>query len=159
MRFFNGADELTNNQGGGAGLASALDPHIRQASKRWNVDLNYNAQLTPHFKLTTQAAYFNTSQEVKNQYTIFPAGAFNGAFPNGFIGNPEVWERHTRINATALYSGIEKHTLRLGVGYHHSDMYKIKETKNFECDENMCLESWPLNIQTMYYFMFFKFCK
>ncbi|WP_111977239.1 TonB-dependent receptor plug domain-containing protein [Algibacillus agarilyticus] len=131
-----------NNQGGGAGLVSALDPDIRQASKRWNIDLNYNAQLTPNFKITTQATYFNTSQEVKNQYTIFPAG-YAGVFTEGLIGNPQVWEKHTRLNINAQYTAIKDHSIRGGFGYHNADMYRIEETKNFGIDPSTGLPIAP----------------
>jgi len=120
-----------NNLGLGAGLAEALDPLANQASDRRNFDINYKSQLNNDWLLEMQAAYFSTSQEIKNQYTIFPQGAFGGAYPNGFIGNPEVWERHTRFNIAGLYTGFESHILRLGSGYHKGDMYKTKETKNF----------------------------
>ena len=120
-----------NNLGLGAGLAEALDPEAKKASQRRNLDINYQKHLSDAWQLEVQAAYFDTSQEIKNQYTIYPAGAFGGAYPNGFIGNPEVWERHTRFNASGLYSGQENHLIRIGAGYHKGNMYKTKETKNF----------------------------
>lgn len=118
------------NLGLGAGLAGALDPEADKASERRNIDINYENNLTDTWMLTVQASYFDTSQDI-DQYTIFPAGAFAGAFPNGFIGNPEVWERHTRFNITGLYTGQDDHIVRMGAGYHKGDMYKTKETKNF----------------------------
>jgi len=42
-----------------------------------------------------------------------------------------VWERHTRFNVTGLYTGLERHIIRMGAGYHLGDMYKTRETKNF----------------------------
>ncbi|GLX80304.1 receptor [Thalassotalea insulae] len=119
-----------NNLGLGAGLAAALDPEADKASRRRNFDINYKSQITEDWQLDVQATYFDTSQDI-DQYTIYPAGAFGGAYPNGFIGNPEVWERHTRFNITGLYSGLNNHIVRLGSGYHKGDMYKTKETKNF----------------------------
>lgn len=119
-----------SNLGLGAGLAGALDPDADKASERRNLDINYHSNLTEQWQLTLQASYFDTSQDI-DQYTIFPAGAFGGAYPNGFIGNPEVWERHTRFNVTGLYTGLDEHIVRMGAGYHKGDMYKTKETKNF----------------------------
>jgi len=120
-----------DNAGIGAGLGEALDPTSRQASTRWNADINYKNKITNDWLLDMQLAYFDTSQTVLNNYIIFPEGAFGGAFPNGFIGNPEVWERHSRFNITGEYSGLDKHLIRLGAGYHNGDMYKTQETKNF----------------------------
>ena len=119
-----------DNLGLGAGLAGALDPDADKSSQRRNIDVNYKSQLTEQWQIDVQASYFDTSQEI-DQYTIFPVGAFGGAFPNGFIGNPEVWERHTRFNITGLYTGQDNHIIRMGIGYHKGDMYKVKETKNF----------------------------
>lgn len=126
--------QLRNNTGVGAGLGEALDPSAKQKSERYNVDVTYVSQLTDNFELTTQGSYFDTSQEIKNNYLIYPKGAdlgFGAPFTEGFIGNPENWERHTRVNFTGLYTGIDKHTLRGGIGYYYSDLHKTKESKNF----------------------------
>ncbi len=119
-----------NNLGLGAGLSAALDPEADKASRRRNFDINYQSQISDTWQLEAQVTYFDTSQDI-DQYTIYPAGAFGGAYPNGFIGNPEVWERHTRFNMTGLYTGWDNHVVRLGTGFHKGDMYKTKETKNF----------------------------
>lgn len=123
------------NLGLGAGLAAALDPEADKASNRRNLDINYQTNLTDDWQITAQASYFDTSQDI-DQYTIYPAGAFGGAYPNGFIGNPEVWERHTRFNLTGLYTGTENHIIRMGTGFHKGDMYKTRETKNFGLGPN-----------------------
>jgi len=120
-----------DNVGIGAGLAEALDPTSNQASNRRNFDINYKNQINDDWLIDAQVTYFDTSMRIKNNYIIFPEGAFGGAYLNGFIGNPEVWERHTRLNVTGLYRGIENHIFRLGTGYHKGDMYKTRETKNF----------------------------
>ena len=126
--------QLRDNVGVGAGLGEALDPTSRQKSERYNIDINYNRQYSKDLQLTSQASYFDTYQEIKNNYIIYPQGAdvgFGSPFPDGFIGNPENSERQTRLNVSALYSGIDKHTLRLGLGYYYSDLYRTSETKNF----------------------------
>ena len=117
-------------RGIGIGLAEALDPTSRQESKRWNFDINYETQVSENFNITAQATYFDTTQEVKNDYIIFPAG-YAGVFTDGLIGNPEAFERHNRLNLTGLYSGFNAHILRFGAGSHKADLYKIQESKNF----------------------------
>ena len=52
-------------------------------------------------------------------------------FPDGFIGNPEVFERHFRFDVSAFFSGFERHLVRTGAGIHYGDLYKVKEAKNF----------------------------
>jgi iron complex outermembrane receptor protein len=65
---------------------------------------------------------------------LFPPGAFGGAFVDGMIGNPYKWERHERLSATAAYTGFDAHRLRFGIGYVHQDLYRARETKNFNPD-------------------------
>ena len=123
----------------GLGLAEALDPEARQESLRRNIDVSYKKQIGSDLEANVVAAYFDTSQEISNNFTLFPAGADIGLgapFPDGVIGNPELWERHERLNATFLYSGIETHKIRVGLGYHHADLCRTKEVKNFGLGPN-----------------------
>ncbi|HEC17093.1 MAG TPA: TonB-dependent receptor [Sedimenticola sp.] len=113
----------------GAGLGSALDPQGRYASDRWNVDLTYdNPLFTDNWEVEGQISFRNTSQEVEEDVLLMPPG---GVFPNGMIGNPEVFENHWRLDLSAFYTGFERHKVRIGAGYFLADIYKVKEEKNF----------------------------
>lgn len=141
--------QLRNNVGTGAGLAEALDPDARQKSERFNIDANFNHRFDNGVLLDVQASAFNTSQEIKNQYTIFPVGSDAGTgfiYPNGFIGNPEVWEKQQRMNATFKYNNIDWHKISVGIGYYYSDLYRTSETKNFGlgADGNVIIPGSPL---------------
>jgi iron complex outermembrane receptor protein len=135
------------NRGSGISVAQTLDPINRSSSDRWNVDLTYD---NPHFAedwaVKTQWSYFDTSQEQDENLTLFPPGArlpiaANGqigvppvgiiTFPQGYIGNPEVFERHARFNTSALYSGFSGHALRFGAGFNYGNLYKTQATQNF----------------------------
>ena len=122
--------------GNGAGVAEALDPHNRYASDRRNVDLTYhNATLAQDWDFTAQLSYLDTSQEVEEDLIVFPPGSAVGdAFPDGAIGNPEVYERHSRFNMSTFFSGFDRHQLRFGAGYYLGEIYKVKESKNFRVD-------------------------
>ncbi len=129
--------------GTGAGVAEALDPNGELESDRFNADLTYhNPEFTESWDVKAQVSYFDTSQEVSDDINLFPANSFLpgpvliGPFPNGIIGNPEVWERHTRYNLTGLFSGFKNHSVRSGIGYTNQDIYKVKEEKNFGLDGN-----------------------
>lgn len=77
------------NKGNGAGIAQALDPVNRYASDRWNVDLNYdNPNFAEDWNVKAQLSYFDTSQEVERDLTLFPAGARLPIAANGQIGSP-----------------------------------------------------------------------
>lgn len=116
--------------GTGAGVAQALDPQGSNDSRRINTDLTFTKAVGVDWDVTAQASYFDTSAE--SDLILYPPNAFGGAFPDGLIGSPYVYERHTRLGASSFYNGFERHSLRLGLGYVHSDMYKIREFKNFD---------------------------
>ena len=118
-----------NDVGTGAGVAQALDPAGSNDSRRINADITHTAQLGSDWELTSQLSFFDTSAE--SDLVLYPQGAFGGAFPDGVIGNPYVYERHTRLGISAFYHGIKDHNIRLGAGGIHNDMYKTEETKNF----------------------------
>ncbi|MGH8644336.1 MAG: TonB-dependent receptor plug domain-containing protein [Gammaproteobacteria bacterium] len=135
--------------GTGAGGAQALDPDGRFNSDRWNVDLTYhNPSLAEQWDVEGQISYFDTSQEVDSNEALFPRGTvlpigpdgnisgtgIPALFPNGFIGNPEVFERHARFNVSAFYTGFFRHLLRMGTGFNYANIWKVKESKNFGID-------------------------
>lgn len=141
-RFRSGLQQR-RNWGIGAGIAEALDPISRYKSDRINADLTWEKELfNKDLHITTQISYLSTTQELEENLIIFPPGVVLpdgpdetiGPYPDGLIGNPEVWERHNRFNLTANYSGIDRHSIRTGVGYYHGDVYKVRETKNYGID-------------------------
>ena len=128
-RLRGGFQEI-NDGGVGAGISQALDPTGRGDGRRLSADLSYdNATLSRDWGLTGTLSYY----EVENlaRLNLFPPGAFGGAFPDGVIGNPDVYERHYRGELSALYSGLNRHRLRLGGGYRKEDLYRVEESRNF----------------------------
>ena len=116
--------------GSGGGISQALDPSGRGDSDRYNADLTYhNTMFTKDWDVTAQLSYFNVTQ--LTDLVIFPPGAFRGAFPDGVIGNPDVYERHWRLGVSALYTGFTGHQIRLGTGFNRANLYKVREVKNF----------------------------
>ncbi len=123
------------NLGNGAGTAQALDPSTRFANKQLEADLTYHhSQFAPQWDVTAQLSYLDTAFENTRNQILFPPGAFGGAYPQGFIGNTFASERHTRLDLSGFYSGLEKHTLRLGTGFHYGDLYRTKMVANFGMD-------------------------
>ncbi len=122
--------------GTGAGVAEALDPNGELKSDRWNADITYhNPVFTETWDVTAQVSFLNTSQEVSDDLLLFPPGSFLpgpiGPFPDGIIGNPEVWERHWNYNLTGIFTGFNNHTVRSGIGYTHQEVYKVEDESNF----------------------------
>lgn len=143
---FRGGAQVRNDAGLGVGIAQTLDPHGAGGSNRYNADLTYdNPNLTDNLGVKIQGSTLFTSQEVDHDFLLYPPGSRGpfftplGApifppFPNGIIGNPEVYERHYRFEASSLYQGFADHKISLGGGYHYGEVYKTKEEKNFGFD-------------------------
>ena len=113
----------------GFGAGRDLDIQGEFDSDRWNADLTFhNPMFSEYWDLHTQVSFFQTSQEVDENIYISAPGSLG--YPDGLIGNPEVWERHWRLNTTASYSGFDDHQLRFGIGYDVSDIYKVKDMNN-----------------------------
>lgn len=120
------------DMGAGAGVALALDPIGSGKSERFNADLTHETVLSQNWDLTSTLSYFQTA--VETDLVLFPPGAFGGAFPDGVQGRPYVYERHTRFSLSAFYHGFKKHSLRVGAGVIHGDMYRVRELKNYDQD-------------------------
>ena len=122
------------NIGTGAGIGQSLDPGGEGDSERFNADLTYqNEETFDDWDFTGQLSYLDTS--AKSDLFLSPAGARfpNGqTFPNGVIGNPDVFERHARLGGSAFYHGFIDHRIRLGAGVNYDAIDKVRESKNFE---------------------------
>lgn len=120
--------------GVGMGVAGSLDPVARAPSSRLYLDLSYDkANWAPYWGISAVLGYYNVKDKPGDPaYTLFPAGAFGGAFPNGMIGNPGHSERHTHGSVSAFFTGIERHQVRMGAGFRVEDMYEAQEIKNYD---------------------------
>ena len=121
------------NLGIGAGLAGALDPNSRVAGSRLYLDLNYDqANWAPNWDVSGVIGYYNNRESPADPaYTLYPAGAFGGTFPNGMIGNPGHSEQTSHGSLSAFYTGFEQHRVRIGTGFQVEDLYAAQEIKNF----------------------------
>lgn len=127
---YKGRDDV----GTGAGIANALDPVGRSSSERVTTDLSWtDPHFTPDWGL---GASFSTQyyvQETPVDYQLFPPGLRfpTGLFPNGMLGGPDFWERSVRLSAYATYNGLRGHNIRAGIGHDDLDLYRTRETRNF----------------------------
>jgi len=135
--------QVRSHGGDGAGISQALVDGNGVSSKRINADLTYETQeLINDLSLKVQVSHLSTTQEIEGDLVLYPPGStgpfftgffptFPGGFPDGVIGSPEVYERHSRFNITSFYRGIQKHEIGFGAGYYYGDLYKVKESKNY----------------------------
>jgi iron complex outermembrane receptor protein len=120
--------------GVGGGLAGSLDPKARVPESRLYLDMSYEQEnWVPNWDVSGVIGYYDIQEKPATPYyTLFPAGAFNGAFPSGMIGNPGHSERHTHASLSAVYTGFAQHRIRIGAGYRIEDLYEVTEVKNFD---------------------------
>ncbi len=119
--------------GMGAGVAGSLDPNGRAKSTRLYLDLSYEkANWLPNWDVSVVTSYFDNKEGGGPDFTLFPAGASGGAYPNGMIGTPGHSERQAHASVSAFYTGFEQHRLRIGAGLRKYDLYETHETKNFD---------------------------
>ena len=118
--------------GTGPGVAQALDPKGHFASNRFNSDITYSIpKILSNTDAEARVSYYHTTQEVTDNIYLFPNGAFGGAFPNGFIGNPGYKEENARADFSLINRSFSNHIIRMGTGYFWGDVYQTTETKNF----------------------------
>ena len=120
------------------GVAQALDENNVFSSNRWNADITYeNDSWFDNWKIKLNGSFFHVTQEVEDDLVLFPPGSTGFSinplitFPDGVIGNPEVFETHSRFNLSGRYTGFNAHEITLGSGYYYGDIYKTKEEKNY----------------------------
>jgi len=125
------------NVGMGVGLVNALDPYGRHTDKRYNLDLTFHEpNLTENISLTSVLSYIGTTLGYEEFHRIYPAGAFGGAYPDGLLSGGVIDERHMLFNASVLYMGIEKHTIRAGAGLAIDEIINVVHRVNSGLDRN-----------------------
>lgn len=127
--------------GMGQGVTEALDSQGRFGGYKHL----YKAEVKPQavsedLSLSGELQYYRSSQEIEKQLLLFPEGAFFGAYPQGFSGNPGWQEETVQFELKTSYGGWDNHALTLGIGYLKQNLYEVTETKNFNADFTPKLE-------------------
>lgn len=117
--------------GMGAGGNQALDPNGRFAEDHISADLTYhNPEFSQNWDVTTQLSIMKTKWRTTDNLWLYPPGTFGGAYPDGFIGNPGLSEDISHFNISGFYSGLKKHTFRLGTGFYYGDLHDVQWVAN-----------------------------
>jgi len=117
------------NVGTGTGITLALDPTGDFSVGLTNADFTYNLAQSNLWDISVQASYLGTTTEA--DLTPFPSGAFGGLFQDGIRDRFRFRVNETRGGVTALYGGIPAHRFRFGVGFSHSRLSDVAESRNF----------------------------
>ena len=132
------------DSGAGPGLALALDPRGSAETDNYLVDASWTLRdIAPDTTLELRASYMDLN--IETEQTLFPAGAVlpigpDGninpvlfepiAFKDGYIGQPDFFEEHSRLEAILNYNGWFGHSVRVATGYSHQEE-SGEEAKNF----------------------------
>ncbi len=129
-----GGYKLRDDVGTGAGIASALDPVGKSKSERIMTDLSWtDTEFAENWSVGAMLSHMEYSQITPVDYQLLPPGLKlpTGPFPQGLNGGPDFSERLWRASAYATFSGLAGHHLRIGIGHDDIDLYRTRETRNF----------------------------
>jgi outer membrane receptor protein involved in Fe transport len=152
-----------HQQGGGPGLAQALDPTAEARSDDYLLDAAYSHDPSKNWNLTYRGYYYRV--DVESDQTLFPPGAllpmddrgniYSGPppsfalvqFPDGMIGNPGFDEEQANLEAVGIFGGLKDNTLRFALGVKWQ-MIEGNESKNFGPGSSIDPPTQPLDIST-----------
>jgi iron complex outermembrane receptor protein len=118
--------------GTGSGLAYALDPAGHYDTRLSTLELVHDRKLSETWSLSGYIAYMLVQHDAS--VTLYPAGAFGGAFPDGMRQDYTGEERRLRGEVNATYGGIAAHKLLFGVGGLYSTYDTTNDTRNYTID-------------------------
>jgi iron complex outermembrane receptor protein len=111
--------------------AGVLDPLTTAEDSRFNIDLLYNnPDLSDAWGIDAELRYQHLDYSSGDGFQERPPGAFDGEYPQGVINQMQSAERKLNIETSGLFTGIDDHALRLGVGYTWQDLYYVKQLIN-----------------------------
>jgi iron complex outermembrane receptor protein len=144
-----GGMQLRRNIGLGAGITGALSPESRYRAERWSGDLTYQTDVGERGHVEAQVSYLGLADVHSTDIYLFPKGTVlpignNGqidpvntvtikTFPDGYIGNPDVWSHTVTASLSGSYRPVEALRLRGGAGASQVEV-NIAESKNFGLD-------------------------
>ena len=118
------------NYGTGVGLALSLDPSGTFDNYVQSYDLAYNPDATSDWTPRGYVSYVKVSDEAQ-RVRFFPPGAFGGAFPDGVLQSVRAHENRVRAEVSELYSGLPRHTIRVGLGALRATFSPDFDARNF----------------------------
>lgn len=136
-----------SNGGNGPGGAQVPDPEGDVETDYYQLDLANRSELSSDLRLESRVGFHRGETDIDNvlfpagDYTVLPDGtaypepctpgpASCYSFPAGVIGNPGGVAKVYDVDFALLYTALDNHVIRLGVGYAHESV-DIEETKNF----------------------------
>ncbi len=121
------------DMGTAAGVFEALDPVGHKEADRWAAELIFSDdESIDDWGLNAKLSYLDVSN--RSALVLLPPGTTGpfdaGVFSDGVMGNPDVYERHSRLDLSAFYYAVEQHVLRIGLGVNYANIYRVEESNN-----------------------------
>lgn len=120
----------------GAGLAEALDPTGISDSRLGTATLSYHSNWG-RWQITGYSYYAYTTYG--GSATLYPVGAFGGAFPDGVLVHTTPTENRWRSELWGVYSTGSGHTLVVGGGYLTDVMPAWANERNFLVQDQLLI--------------------
>jgi len=113
----------------GVGLAQAIDPNGTADSSLVGGTLTYATSLGEHVDVSAVFDYSRVRQTTDT--TLYPPGAFAGAFPDGVRAAYDIYNDRYRLESSALITAWPRHALRVGLGAVENDFHTALDARNF----------------------------
>ncbi|MBE1298565.1 MAG: TonB-dependent receptor [Alteromonadaceae bacterium] len=124
--------QLRNDVGSGQGILETLDINGLWGTEKVLAEVKYSAdEWRPDVSSEFILNYMNNKQTVERSPFLLPPFVYP---PDGLIGEPEYSEYTAKAELKNTFSGIDNHLVTVGLGYQFTDMYEVKERKNFNND-------------------------
>ena len=156
-----------SEQGRGPGAADSIDPGYYERRDA-NFDLSWQKQeVLPDLDMNARIAYFKRFGSSEDTGTsLFPEGAFFGAFPQGVLSYQTQRELVVLLDMLSFFHGLKDHEMLFGTGFHWKDLDKVTSIINYEFVNGSFVPTplrdvsdtdevfMPEKQRTSYYFMF-----
>ena len=114
-------------QGAGFGNTLVINPEENHKNSQYQIDAFYQEpELTESWEGVAQLSLRTVKDDWFYHYVARPGAIRDNEFlPYGAPNNIGFYQRQARLDLSGQYHGVQNHTLRLGMGYFHSDLYDV----------------------------------
>ncbi len=123
--------------------AGVLDPVTRASDSRYNMDLLYdNAEFSDNWGVNAALRYHHLDYTSGDGFQERPPGYNDGIkpYPIGVINQMRSAERRATLDVSGLYSGFDRHAIRIGAGRTVQDLYYVGLIINDPSDTSQLLD-------------------
>lgn len=129
---FNLGWQSRKDVGSGQGILETIDDNGLWGAEKLLAEVKYKTDgWAENLETEVIVNYMQNKQTVERSPYLLPPFAYP---PEGLIGEPEYSEYTAKVELNNSFSGINNHLVSVGAGFQHTDIYEVKERKNFNND-------------------------